>query len=119
MAPSAASARKPPAAAAERAAALRRALDEHNFRYYVQDEPSISDAAYDELFRELHALEQEFPALVDAASPTQRVGGAVASTFEPVMHRVPMLSLNNAFTDDEVEAFDRRVREALRIDTVE
>src|SRR5207248_9939740 len=86
---------------------------------YVQDDPSISDADYDELFRELQALEQEFPALVDPTSPTQRVGGAVASTFEPVQHRVPMLSLNNAFSDEEVEAFDRRVREALRIDIVE
>ena len=110
---------KPPAAAAKRAATLRRAIEEHNFHYYVQDAPTVSDAEYDGLFRELDALERQYPALVDPGSPTQRVGGAVAAAFDSVTHRVPMLSLNNAFTNDEVEAFDRRVREALSIDSVE
>jgi DNA ligase (NAD+) len=119
MASSDVSPSKPPVAAAKRAAALRRAIDEHNFRYYVEDAPSISDAEYDSLFRELQALEQQFPALVESSSPTQRVGGAAATAFESVTHRVPMLSLNNAFSDEEVEAFDRRVREGLRVDTVE
>ena len=104
--------RSAPRAAASRAAQLRREIGEHDYRYYVLDAPSVSDAEYDALMRELVALEAEYPSLVTSDSPTQRVGGAAASTFEPVTHRVPMLSLNNAFSDDEVEAFDRRVREA-------
>ncbi len=71
---------------------------------------------YDALFRELQALEQQYPALVTPDSPTQRVGGAAAETFEPVTHRLPMLSLSNAFTEAEAEAFDRRVRDGLGID---
>jgi DNA ligase (NAD+) len=109
----------PPAEALRRAAALRRALEEHNYRYYVLDAPTVSDAEYDGLFRELQALEARYPALVTPDSPTQRVGGAPASAFESVTHRVPMLSLNNAFTDEEAEAFDRRAREALGVDLVE
>ena len=108
----------PPAAAA-RAAALRREIEEHDYRYYVLDAPTVSDAEYDGLFRELAALEAQHPALVIAESPTQRVGGAPAATFDAVTHRVPMLSLNNAFSDDEAEAFDRRVREALGVADVE
>ena len=107
-----------PRRAAERAAKLRAALEEHNYRYYVLDAPSIDDAEYDALFRELQALEREHPALATADSPTQRVGGAPAAEFEPVPHRVPMLSLNNAFTAEEAGAFDRRVREALGVDSV-
>ena len=107
-----------PRKAAERAAKLRTALEEHNYRYYVVDAPTIDDAEYDALFRELQALEREHPALATADSPTQRVGGAPAAEFEPVPHRVPMLSLNNAFTTEEAGAFDRRVREALGVDSV-
>ena len=107
-----------PRRAAERAAKLRAALEEHNYRYYVLDAPSIDDAEYDALFRELQALEREHPALATADSPTQRVGGAPAAEFEAVPHRVPMLSLNNAFTAEEAGAFDRRVREALGVDSV-
>ncbi|TMI04325.1 MAG: NAD-dependent DNA ligase LigA [Betaproteobacteria bacterium] len=107
-----------PRKAAERAAKLRAALEEHNYRYYVLDAPSIDDAEYDALFRELQALEREHPALATADSPTQRVGGAPAAEFEAVPHRVPMLSLNNAFTPEEAGAFDRRVREALGVDSV-
>ena len=115
---SAVTAASPPAAAVARAAALRQEIAEHNFRYYVQDAPTVSDAEYDGLFRELQALEQQYPPLATADSPTQRVGGAPATAFDGVTHRVPMLSLNNAFSDDEAEAFDRRVREALGVDLV-
>ena len=104
--------------AAERAAKLRTALEAHNYRYYVLDAPTIDDAEYDALFRELEALEREHPALAIADSPTQRVGGAPAADFEAVTHRQPMLSLNNAFTPEEAGAFDRRVREALGIERV-
>jgi DNA ligase (NAD+) len=108
-----------PPAAAERAAALRREIDAHNTRYYVLDAPIVSDAEYDALFRELQALEAEHPALAVPDSPTGRVGGAPAAAFETVTHVVPMLSLNNAFGDEEARAFDRRVREALGEDEVE
>jgi DNA ligase (NAD+) len=108
----------PPAAAA-RAAELRREIAFHDHRYYVLDAPTIPDAEYDGLFRELADLEAHHPALVTPDSPTQRVGGAPAATFEAVAHRVPMLSLNNAFSDEEAEAFDRRAREGLGIDAIE
>ncbi|MEJ7670178.1 MAG: NAD-dependent DNA ligase LigA [Casimicrobiaceae bacterium] len=100
-------------AAARRAARLRREIEAHNYRYFVLDAPAIGDAEYDTLFRELQALELRYPALIIPDSPTQRVGSAPASVFEPVTHRLPMLSLNNAFTDEEALAFDRRVRETL------
>jgi DNA ligase (NAD+) len=103
----------PPADAAARVRALREQLDTHNYRYYVLDTPSISDAEYDELFRELQALEQRYPELQTPASPTQRVGAAPSEAFAAATHRAPMLSLNNAFTDAEVENFDRRIREGL------
>ena len=108
-----------PRKAAERAVKLRAALDEHNYRYYVLDAPTIGDAEYDALFRELEALEREHPALATADSPTQRVGGSPATDFDAVTHRVPMLSLNNAFTAEESGAFDRRVREALHSERVD
>jgi len=108
----------PPFVAA-RAAELKREIAAHDYRYYVLDAPTISDAEYDRLFRELVDLEARHPALVTADSPTQRVGGAPAAAFETVAHRVPMLSLNNAFSDAEAEAFDRRVREGLGVDSVE
>jgi DNA ligase (NAD+) len=104
-----------PRKAAARAEELRTALEEHNYRYYVLDAPTIDDAQYDALFRELQALEGEYPALASADSPTQRVGAEPAAEFEAVTHRVPMLSLGNAFSTEEVSAFDRRVREALGV----
>ena len=108
-----------PAAAAARAQRLREALDEHNYRYYVLDAPSIGDAEYDAQFRELAALEEEYPALQAADSPTQRVGAKASTAFAPVTHGAPMLSLNNAFTDEDIANFDRRVREGLDdVDTV-
>ena len=109
--------------AASRAASLRVLLAEHNHRYYVLDAPSISDAAYDELLRELQSLEEKHPELVTPDSPTQRVGAAPAAGFEEVRHRQSMLSLNNCFSDPEIADslerhkalydFDRRVREGL------
>ena len=100
--------------AAQAAARLRAELEQHNVRYYVYDEPSISDAEYDGLMRQLEALEAEHPELVTPESPTQRVGAAPVSAFGSVRHVVPMLSLNNAFDEEEVAAFDRRVTDTLR-----
>ncbi|WP_283149222.1 NAD-dependent DNA ligase LigA [Silvimonas soli] len=99
----------------EQAAQLRRLLHQYGHEYYVLDAPSVPDAEYDRIFRELQALEAAHPDLLTADSPTQRVGGAALPSFNSVIHRVPMLSLNNAFEDEEVEAFDRRVREGLGI----
>ena len=92
---------------------LRQSLVEHNYRYHVLDEPVITDQEYDRLFRQLQQLESENPALVTADSPTQRVGSDPASHLETVEHEVAMLSLDNAFDDDEMRAFDRRLRERL------
>ena len=96
---------------------LRATLAEHNHRYYVLDDPSVPDAEYDRLFRSLQALEAAYPTLITADSPTQRVGGAPLSEFSQVRHAVPMLSLNNAFADEEVQAFDKRVQDILRKDS--
>jgi DNA ligase (NAD+) len=95
------------------AAGLREQINEHNYRYYVLDQPSITDQQYDRLFRRLQALEGEYPELVTPDSPTQRVGSEPASHFETVSHEVAMLSLDNAFDEDEMLAFDRRLRELL------
>ena len=104
---------------ARRAAELREAINEHNHRYYVLDQPTIPDAEYDNLFRQLQALETAFPALVSADSPTQRVGVAPVAGFASAQHRVPMLSLNNAFSDADIQAFDKRVRDALDVAQVD
>jgi len=99
--------------AAERIAELRGEIDAHNYRYYVLDEPSVPDAEYDRLFNELKALEAEHPELVTPESPTQRVGGEALAAFGQVRHEVPMLSLGNAFEEQHLVDFDRRVREGL------
>ncbi|SDR81151.1 NAD-dependent DNA ligase LigA [Pseudomonas oryzae] len=99
--------------AAQRIERLRAELNEHNYRYYVLDQPSIPDAEYDRLFSELRALEDEHPELVSVDSPTQRVGGAALAEFGQVRHEIPMLSLGNAFAEDDLRDFDRRVREGL------
>jgi len=96
-----------------RIAQLRTEIERHNYRYYALDDPSIPDAEYDKLFRELQTLESQHPELLTADSPTQRVGGNPLKSFAEVQHRTPMLSLNNAFGDEEVRAFDIRIREAL------
>jgi DNA ligase (NAD+) len=102
-----------PVVAVERAVWLRAELERHNRAYYVLDAPTVPDAEYDKLFRELQGLEAEYPELLTADSPTQRVGGAALKEFPPRQHGVPMLSLNNAFEPAEVEAFDKRVRDGL------
>jgi len=103
----------------ERAASLRKDIEHHNYRYYVLDDPEIEDADYDRLFRELTELEKAHPELATADSPTQRVGASPLPEFAEVRHRVPMLSLGNAFAEEEVRAFDKRVREALGAGSVE
>ncbi|WNH47398.1 NAD-dependent DNA ligase LigA [Stenotrophomonas aracearum] len=103
---------------AQRAEALRRQIDEAGKAYYERDEQLIPDADYDRLVRELEALEQAHPELVQADSPTQRVGGKASSRFAEVRHAVPMLSLGNAFSDDEVQDFVRRIGERLRRDAL-
>lgn len=108
-----------PKAIGEEAAALRLEIDEHNRRYYVLDEPSIPDAEYDRLFRRLQAIESEYPELAVPDSPTRRVGAAALPRFAEVAHRTPMLSLNNAFSEEEVRSFDERIRKALDTDNVE
>ncbi|OHC63063.1 MAG: DNA ligase (NAD(+)) LigA, partial [Rhodocyclales bacterium GWA2_65_19] len=102
-----------PREAAARAEFLRGEIERHNHAYYVLDAPTIPDAEYDTLFRELQALETRYPDLLTADSPTQRVGGAALPEFGQVRHRVPMLSLNNAFAAEDAAAFDRRCREGL------
>lgn len=97
----------------QRIDALRRALDRHNYRYYALDDPEVSDAHYDRLLRELQELEADHPELVTPESPTQRVGVAPDSLFEEAPHETPMLSLDNAFDEDELRDFDRRVHERL------
>jgi DNA ligase (NAD+) len=92
---------------------LRKLIDEANRQYYVLDQPEITDAEYDELFRELVELETQYPELVTPDSPTQRVGGPPSDAFAKVRHRTPMLSLGNAFDRDEVREFDKRVHRAL------
>ncbi len=97
----------------QRAAELRRELNEHNYQYYVLDQPSISDAAYDALFQELQSLEAAHPELLTPDSPTQRVGGAARPEFKAVKHRLPMQSLRKENDETELRDFDRRVCETL------
>ena len=105
--------------AAQRCATLRAEIEHHNMRYYQLDDPLISDAEYDALFRELQNLEAQHPELQTPDSPTLRVGSKPLKQFAEVMHRTPMLSLNNAFSEAEVSAFDERVREGLGVEPVE
>ncbi len=108
-----------PRAIAQRAAELRDNIDYHNYRYYSLDDPLVPDAEYDRLLRELQSLENQYPELITAQSPTQRVGAAPAEAFGEVVHTVPMLSLANAFEEQELVDFDRRVRERLGVEEVE
>ena len=101
--------------ASEKALRLREALQDASHKYYILDQPTISDAEYDRLFMELSDLEQAFPDVVTDDSPTQRVGTAPASDFPPITHRASMLSLANAFSDDDLRAFDARVHRHLGI----
>ncbi|MBQ1352222.1 MAG: NAD-dependent DNA ligase LigA, partial [Oscillospiraceae bacterium] len=92
---------------------LRKVLEEHNYRYYVKDDPIISDYEYDQLMRRLIALEAEHPELLSPDSPTQRVGGAPVSAFAPVEHRVPLESLQDVFSMEELLAFDQRIKNTI------
>ena len=96
------------------AAQLRADLNEHNYRYYVLDAPTISDMEYDRLLRRLEDLEGAHPELVTPDSPTQRVGGEALDSFQEVVHRVPLKSLQDVFSPDELLDFDRRVRESAQ-----
>lgn len=95
---------------------LRSELNEHSYRYYVLDDPSVPDAEYDRLFRQLQQLESEHPHLITSESPTQRVGNQPLDGFKQVQHKVPMLSLDNVFNPEELRAFDQRLRERLKLD---
>ncbi len=98
---------------------LTEALNEHNHRYYILDDPSISDAGYDTQLRELQNLEDQFPELKQADSPTQRVGSQPLQGFEQLTHSIPMLSLSNAMNDEELASFDTRVRKDLELDQID
>jgi DNA ligase (NAD+) len=98
---------------ADRVAELRQLIRHHEERYYVHDDPDISDAEFDALMRELKALEEANPDLRDPTSPTARVGGRPAEGFETARHLVPMLSLDNAYTEDELLEFHARICRAL------
>ena len=99
-----------------RVAALRKEIAYHDERYYVLDEPDIPDAEYDKLMIELRGLESDYPDLITPESPTQHVSGAPSEEFGEVVHKVPMLSLDNAFSDEDVQAFDRRIHERLGVE---
>jgi DNA ligase (NAD+) len=107
------------AVAAARIEALRREIEGHNHRYHVLDDPSIPDAEYDRLVRELEALEAAHPEYASSDSPTRRVGAAPTAGFAEVRHRVPMLSLNNAFSDEEVQAFVARIADRVATPEIE
>jgi DNA ligase (NAD+) len=99
--------------AAKRIATLRNEIEEHNRRYYQEAAPTISDREYDRLYRELTELEERYPQLATADSPTHRVGGTPLKAFTPITHRVPMLSLDNTYSEEEVGAFYRRMEKLL------
>lgn len=94
---------------------LRELINRYDYEYYVLDAPSVPDSEYDSIYRELQALEQQHPSLKTADSPTQRVSGSAANAFNSITHRQAMLSLNNAFEDNELAAFDKRISEALGV----
>ena len=108
----------PASSVEKRAADLRQKIEKANYEYHVLDRPTISDEAYDALMRELQSLEEAHPELVTPESPTQRVGAPAAARFAPVQHSAPMLSLSNAFDEEELRAFDQRVRKLLGRDAV-
>jgi DNA ligase (NAD+) len=107
------------AEAETRVAELRKEIQQHDYRYYVLDAPSVPDAEYDRLMRELQVLESDFPNLVTPESPTQRVGGESLEGFQEVRHEAPMLSLANAFSDEEIVQFHDRVSRGLELDHVD
>lgn len=108
---------QPSADIRQRVADLRRDIEYHNYRYYILDDPEIPDSEWDRLLQELRELEGIYPSLITADSPTQRVGATPTDEFAEVRHRLPMLSLDNAFSEDDLNNFDRRVRERLGVDS--
>jgi len=102
----------------ERAQEISILLEKYNYEYYVLDNPSVSDAEYDRLMQELIALEKANPELANPLSPTQRVGGLVQDQFKKVTHQRSMLSLANAFNEDDLRDFDQKVRDIVGIDKV-
>src|SRR5690349_10805023 len=102
-----------PADARERHSVLAQEIEEHRFRYYVKDAPVVSDAEFDALMRELEGIEEQYPVLRTPDSPTQRVGGTYSTDFAEVEHLERMLSLDNAFTDEELDAWGDRVAREL------
>ncbi|MCR5150253.1 MAG: NAD-dependent DNA ligase LigA, partial [Clostridiales bacterium] len=96
--------------AAEEAEKLRQLLNYHSYKYYIEDDPEIEDSEYDALQRKLLAIEQKYPQLITADSPTRRVGGFADNTFSPVTHAVPLESLQDAFSFEEIRAFDKRIK---------
>src|SRR5437667_1965414 len=104
---------------AKRAAELRKLIDHHNYLYYVEAEPEISDREFDKLLDELKQIETEHPDLIVPESPTQRVGGEPIGEFAQVRHRLPMLSIDNTYSSDELREFDKRVRKQLGGEKVE
>lgn len=105
----------PVLAVVERASSLRQQINHHNHQYHTLDQPEVSDAEFDRLFRDLKALEREHPELVSEDSPTQRIGSAPLPAFSQVQHELPMLSLDNAFGKDDMWDFDRRVKSRLEL----
>ena len=101
----------------QRVKELRQALHRHNYRYYVLDDPEISDAEYDRMMQELVKLEADFPDLMSQDSPTLRVGALTLDKFETIEHSIPMLSLENGFNDQDIMEFDRRIKRNLNIDS--
>lgn len=97
----------------EEAHALRQKIREHNYKYYVLNTPTIPDEEYDQLFRQLQEIEQQYPELITPTSPTQRIGAEPSKKFAKVQHVIPMLSLDNAFTEEELQAFDKRIHQRL------
>jgi DNA ligase (NAD+) len=102
----------------QRISELVTTLSDYNYQYYVLDTPTVPDAVYDRLFRELQALEAQYPDLLNPQSPTQKVGGAALDKFEQVSHEVPMLSLDNAMVEDEFVAFHKRINDRLKTDQI-
>ena len=100
--------------AQQKVAELRNTLNEYNYQYYVLDEPSVPDAVYDRDMKALIALEKQYPTLLSPNSPSQKVGGAALSSFEQVTHDVPMLSLDNAFDEESLLAFEKRLKDRLK-----
>ena len=97
---------------------LKKEIQEHNFNYYVKDDPTVTDSAYDDLMRKLEELEKQYPELITEDSPTQRVGMLSNSAFNQVSHKKPMLSLSNVFHEDELAAFDKRIKTDLGVESI-